>query len=324
MGTDRRAIFLMGPTASGKTRLAMELAERGPYELVSVDSVMVYRGMDIGTDKPTPEERARIPHRLIDIRDPAESYSAAEFRHDAIAAGEEILSRGSIPVYVGGTMLYFRVLRDGIAELPSGNEELRAQLRGEAETWGWGALHARLAELDPPAAQRIHPNDPQRLQRALEVVLATGKPMSTWWQERSTEGLASMLDCDLVQLAIAPGERRRLHERIERRFMRMLEAGFLEEVRRLQARGDLDASLPALKAVGYRQLWRHIEGEIGFDTMCRQALAASRQLAKRQLTWLRAWSGVHWLDGEGAELPEAVLKILGAVAIVPRQPPTDF
>ncbi|MEE9253885.1 MAG: tRNA (adenosine(37)-N6)-dimethylallyltransferase MiaA [Pseudomonadales bacterium] len=314
----------MGPTASGKTGLAMELAARGPYELVSVDSAMIYRGMDIGTAKPSREERARIAHRLIDIRDPAEPYSAGDFREDAIAAGDEILSRGSVPLYVGGTMLYFRVLRDGIAELPASNVALRGGLAREAEELGWGALHARLASLDPAAAKRIHPNDPQRLQRALEVVLATGKPLSAWWREQAVQGIASVLDCALVQLAIVPQDRTLLHERIERRFLEMLEEGFLEEVRKLRERGNLDPALPAMKAVGYRQLWRHLDGEIDFDTMCHQALAATRQLAKRQLTWLRGWTGVHSLDGEDPGLVEAALKILGAVAIVPKQPPTEL
>lgn len=288
----------MGPTASGKTRLAMELASRGACQLVSVDSAMIYRGMDIGTAKPSIEERARIPHRLIDLRDPAEPYSAAEFRADALAAGTEILALGQVPVFVGGTMLYYRVLRDGIAAMPSRNDELRAQLAREAESVGWQALHARLAEIDPAAAKRIHPNDPQRLQRALEVALISGKPLSQWWQEGTGGGIESVLGCRLIQLAIAPQSRANLHSRIERRLDRMLDAGFLEEVRALRRRGDLDASLPSMKAVGYRQLWRHLDGAIDFDTMREQALAATRQLAKRQLTWLRSWRGAHWLDSD--------------------------
>lgn len=288
----------MGPTASGKTRLAMELASRGACQLVSVDSAMIYRGMDIGTAKPSIEERARIPHRLIDLRDPAEPYSAAEFRADALAAGTEILALGQVPVFVGGTMLYYRVLRDGIAAMPSRNDELRAQLAREAESVGWQALHARLAEIDPAAAKRIHPNDPQRLQRALEVALISGKPLSQWWQEGTGGGIESVLGCRLIQLVIAPQSRANLHSRIERRLDRMLDAGFLEEVRALRRRGDLDASLPSMKAVGYRQLWRHLDGAIDFDTMREQALAATRQLAKRQLTWLRSWRGAHWLDSD--------------------------
>lgn len=288
----------MGPTASGKTRLAMELASRGACQLVSVDSAMIYRGMDIGTAKPSIEERARIPHRLIDLRDPAEPYSAAEFRADALAAGTEILALGQVPVFVGGTMLYYRVLRDGIAAMPSRNDELRAQLACEAESVGWQALHARLAEIDPAAAKRIHPNDPQRLQRALEVALISGKPLSQWWQEGTGGGIESVLGCRLIQLVIAPQSRANLHSRIERRLDRMLDAGFLEEVRALRRRGDLDASLPSMKAVGYRQLWRHLDGAIDFDTMREQALAATRQLAKRQLTWLRSWRGAHWLDSD--------------------------
>lgn len=288
----------MGPTASGKTRLAMELASRGACQLVSVDSAMIYRGMDIGTAKPSIEERARIPHRLIDLRDPAEPYSAAEFRADALAAGTEILALGQVPVFVGGTMLYYRVLRDGIAAMPSRNDELRAQLAREAESVGWQTLHARLAEIDPAAAKRIHPNDPQRLQRALEVALISGKPLSQWWQEGTGGGIESVLGCRLIQLVIAPQSRANLHSRIERRLDRMLDAGFLEEVRALRRRGDLDASLPSMKAVGYRQLWRHLDGAIDFDTMREQALAATRQLAKRQLTWLRSWRGAHWLDSD--------------------------
>lgn len=259
---------------------------------------MIYRGMDIGTAKPSIEERARIPHRLIDLRDPAEPYSAAEFRADALAAGTEILALGQVPVFVGGTMLYYRVLRDGIAAMPSRNDELRAQLAREAESVGWQALHARLAEIDPAAAKRIHPNDPQRLQRALEVALISGKPLSQWWQEGTGGGIESVLGCRLIQLVIAPQSRANLHSRIERRLDRMLDAGFLEEVRALRRRGDLDASLPSMKAVGYRQLWRHLDGAIDFDTMREQALAATRQLAKRQLTWLRSWRGAHWLDSD--------------------------
>ena len=319
----------MGPTASGKTRLAMELASRGACQLVSVDSAMIYRGMDIGTAKPSIEERARIPHRLIDLRDPAEPYSAAEFRADALAAGAEILALGQVPVFVGGTMLYYRVLRDGIAEMPSRNDELRAQLAREAESVGWRALHARLSEIDPAAAQRIHPNDPQRLQRALEVALISGKPLSQWWLEGTGGGIESVLGCRLIQLVIAPESRSDLHSRIERRLNRMLDAGFLEEVRALRQRGDLDASLPSMKAVGYRQLWRHLDGAIDFDTMREQALAATRRLAKRQLTWLRSWPGVHRLDSDDPKLVahaihrvEATLKNRGAVAIVAEQPPT--
>ncbi|MEJ2131765.1 MAG: tRNA (adenosine(37)-N6)-dimethylallyltransferase MiaA [Gammaproteobacteria bacterium] len=319
----RRAVFLMGPTASGKTELAMDLASRGPFRLVSVDSAMIYRGMDIGTAKPSAAERKRVPQRLIDIRDPSEAYSAADFRTDALVVGEEILAEGEVPLFVGGTMLYFRVLRDGIADMPSGEPEMRMQIKREARARGWSAIHERLRELDPDAAARIHPNDPQRLQRALEVALSTGKPISQWWRDHRQAGIEALLDCSLLQLVIAPNERAALHGRIEERFRRMLDRGLVEEVERLRSRGDLDPSLPAMKAVGYRQVWRYLEGEVDHDAMREEAVAATRQLAKRQLTWLRRWEGAYWLDSEHPALLERALKILGSVAIVARQPPTE-
>ncbi|NEX20865.1 tRNA (adenosine(37)-N6)-dimethylallyltransferase MiaA [Thiorhodococcus mannitoliphagus] len=303
------AILLMGPTASGKTDLAVELVEHLPCDIISVDSAMIYRGMDIGTAKPGPEVLARAPHRLIDILDPIESYSTARFREDALAAMAEIQSRGRIPLLVGGTMLYFRALQQGLAVLPSADPQLRDALSAEAERVGWGALHARLARADPTSAAQIHPNDPQRIQRALEVLELTGRPMSALIADAET----SVLPYRLLKLARAPRERSILHARIERRFRSMVEQGLIEEVRALWARGDLDPELPSMRCVGYRQALKYLLGAYNWEEMLQRGIVASRQLAKRQLTWLRAESGCHCLSDESAPFEAAKVLIEQAV-----------
>lgn len=286
-------ICLMGPTASGKTALAMELYDTLPCEIISVDSALVFKGMDIGTAKPTSEELAKYPHRLIDLIDPLESYSAAEFCKDALQAIEEIRQSGRIPLLVGGTMMYFKSLIDGISPLPEANADIRAQIEKEAEEKGWDALHAELATIDPESANRIHPNDPQRLTRALEVFRITGNTLT---QLTAIKG--QRLTGDVLQFAITPKDRKTLHERIELRFNQMVEQGFKEEVVQLKARGDLHENLPSIRCVGYRQMWQHLNGEYDFDEMIFKGVCATRQLAKRQLTWLRGWDELTWLEME--------------------------
>nr|WP_243880909.1 tRNA (adenosine(37)-N6)-dimethylallyltransferase MiaA [Shewanella algae] len=281
----------MGPTASGKTALALELAEHHNCEIISVDSALIYREMDIGTAKPSAEELARGPHRLIDIRDPRESYSAADFRSDCLREIEQIISMGKTPLLVGGTMLYFKALLEGLSPLPSADEGIRAQIQQEAEQQGWQMLHQELARIDPVSAARIHPNDPQRLARALEVYRISGKSLTELTQSKSPE-----LPYDVVQFAIAPQERKTLHGLIETRFMQMLQAGFTDEVAKLKQRGDLHLDMPSMRCVGYRQCWQYLEGEFDHDTMVEKAVAATRQLAKRQLTWLRGWPELNWLE----------------------------
>lgn len=279
-------LLLMGPTATGKTELALALAERLPVALISVDSAMVYRGLDIGSAKPEPEVLARHPHALVDIRDPADPYSAAEFRRDALAAMATARSAGRIPLLVGGTMLYFSALERGLAAMPSADPELRAELEARWAGEGGAALHAELQRADPVAATRIHPHNRQRLLRALEVLITSGRPISWWWRRQDRESVFERAYRPL-HLALLPADRQVLHARIERRFDAMLEAGLIEEVRRLWARGDLDPSLPALRAVGYRQVWTHLAGEVGAEEMRQRAIAATRGLLRRQLTWLR-------------------------------------
>jgi tRNA dimethylallyltransferase len=288
----RVALLLMGPTGAGKSDLALELADRLPLDIVSVDSALVYRGMDIGTAKPTPEEQARVPHHLIDILDPAQSYSAGEFLRDAHMAMQAIWARGRQPLLVGGTMMYFHALTHGIAELPQGDAQLRADIEREAATRGWGALHAELARVDAAAARRIHVNDPQRIQRALEVFRLTGTPITDLQQARRSPLTA----IDTLEIALAPTERSRLHQNIERRFERMMQRGFLAEVRALRERGDLTLIHPSIRCVGYRQLWQHLEGEFGLEEGIRRGITATRQLAKRQWTWLRRRTQATWLD----------------------------
>lgn len=316
------AIFLMGPTAAGKTDLAIELTKVLPCELISVDSALVYRGMDIGTAKPSKAQLAEFPHRLIDILDPAQSYSAADFRSDALAAMAEITARGNIPLLVGGTMLYFKALLDGLADMPAADAQVRAQLEADAQAFGWQSLHDQLAVVDPVSAARIHPNDPQRLIRALEVYRVSGMSMTAHREQQtaqSTEAAASghqQLPYTVANLAIAPADRKVLHQRIALRFEQMLEQGFLDEVLALRSRGDLHSGLPSIRAVGYRQVWDHLDGKLTRDEMQERGIIATRQLAKRQFTWLRSWEDLHWLDSLASDNLSRALKYLGSVSIL--------
>jgi tRNA dimethylallyltransferase len=302
----RAALLLMGPTGAGKSDLALELARRFPFEIVSVDSAQVYRGMDIGTAKPDLEIRRAIPHHLIDILDPEASYSAGEFVRDALGAMREIWERGRQPLLVGGTMLYFHALRAGIAQLPEADAGVRAQIDAQAASAGWGALHEELARVDPAAAARIHVNDPQRIQRALEVYRVTGEPITRLQQKRETV----LGDAQALEFAVAPVERRILHQRIEARFEAMLAAGLLDEVRALRERNDLTAEHPSMRAVGYRQAWKFFSGQYGLDEFKQQAVAATLQLAKRQLTWLRRRDRATWFDSSHPDVASKAVDAL--------------
>lgn len=300
------ALVLMGPTASGKTRLAIELALELDGEVISVDSGLVYRGMDIGTAKPSLEERRGVPHHLIDILDPKEAFSTGQFREQAIALMHDITARGRLPILAGGTMLYFNALRHGLAELPAADAEIRAAIDEEAATRGWLALHEELARIDPVAAARIHPNDPQRIQRALEVYRIAGVSLT----ELCAKAEGEPLPFDLIRLVVSPANRELLGQRIRARFQLMLEQGLVEEVRALYQRGDLDPSLPSIRAVGYRQVWAYMEGELDYDAMVERAVIATRQFAKRQYTWLRREAdALHYLSEE-PDLTARVLKDL--------------
>ena len=310
-------IFLMGPTASGKTDLAVSLLDHLNAEIISVDSALVYRGMDIGSAKPDAELLARVPHHLIDIRDPAEPYSAADFVSDARPLIRRITEAGRVPLLVGGTMLYFKALLDGLADLPASDPDVRRTILAKAAQCGWPALHTELAAVDPVMAAKLHPNHSQRIQRALEVYRITGRPMSQL--QRDQDGAGSLADDYQVrQLALIPHQRRLLHQRIEERFLKMLELGFVDEVNRLFLRRDLNDALPSIRAVGYRQVWGFLAGDYGFDEMVARGIAATRQLAKRQLTWLRKWPGLNVVPidtvaGEvlgGDEMTTQCLKIL--------------
>ena len=316
------AIFLMGPTAAGKTDLALELARVLPCDLISVDSALVYRGMDIGTAKPERDVLDAFPHALIDIRDPAQSYSAAEFRADALAAMAESAARGRIPLLVGGTMLYYKALLEGLADMPSADPAIRAELEARAAAEGWEVLHRELAAVDPESAARIHPNDPQRLTRALEVYRLSGMSMTEHRLRQAagnpytgTSG-AGQLPYTVAQLAIAPAQRQVLHDRIAQRFRVMLEQGFVEEVQALRRRSDLHAGLPSIRAVGYRQVWEYLDGELSREEMLERGIIATRQLAKRQFTWLRGWENLHWLDSLACDNLSRVLKYLASVSIL--------
>lgn len=314
----------MGPTAAGKTDLAVELVATAGCEIISVDSALVYRGMDIGTAKPDAALQALAPHRLIDIRDPAEVYSAADFRDDALREMAEISARGKTPLLVGGTMMYFKALCQGIASMPQADAGLRQQLLSSAETEGWAALHDRLIELDPVVAAKIHPNNRQRILRAMEVCLLSGKKMSDLWAGESWEAGQNQdgdytkwdevsfggLPYYVVNFAVAPKLRQTLHERIAERFRMMLRQGFVGEVERLHQRGDLHPDLPSIKSVGYRQVWEYLDGQSSYDEMIEKGTAATRQLAKRQLTWLRSWPEVNWLESEDPELIKKTLEII--------------
>ncbi|WP_299797544.1 tRNA (adenosine(37)-N6)-dimethylallyltransferase MiaA [uncultured Shewanella sp.] len=286
-----KILTLMGPTASGKTALAIELVQKHNCEIISVDSALIYRGMDIGTAKPSAAELAVAPHRLIDIRDPAESYSAADFRADALNEIDSIIAAGKTPLLVGGTMMYFKALLEGLSPLPGADEFVRAQIVSEAEQHGWQQIHDELKRVDPVSAERIHPNDPQRLIRALEVYRISGRSLTELSQTKSEP-----LPYDIVQFAISPKDRKVLHLSIEERFKLMLNQGFVDEVRSLKERGDLNLTLPSMRCVGYRQCWQYLDGEFDYDTMVEKAIVATRQLAKRQLTWLRGWPELNWLE----------------------------
>lgn len=296
--TDRLplALFLMGPTASGKTELAIRLRQKYPVEIISVDSALIYKGMDIGTAKPDEREQQLAPHRLIDILDPAQSYSAADFRRDAFQAMNEIAAQGKIPLLVGGTMLYFKALLEGLSPLPAANPEIRQQIEQEALTKGWSVLHDELKEIDPVSAARIHPNDPQRLSRALEVFRISGKTLTELTQTKGES-----LPFRVKQFAIAPKDRAELHRRIELRFDKMMEAGFEQEMKTLHAREDLHPDLPSIRCVGYRQMWDYLDGNGTLDEAIYRGICATRQLAKRQITWLRSWDNLTWLDSEDIE-----------------------
>ena len=288
------AIFLLGPTASGKTRLAIELVKRLPCEIVSVDSAMVYRGMDIGTAKPDVATLAAAPHRLIDFLDPTEHYSVADFRTDALREMAEITATGKIPLLVGGTMLYFRALERGLSVLPGADPMVRARLDAQARKHGWSGVHRRLQQVDPTAAARIHPNDAQRIQRALEVYEISGVPMT----ELQLQGHQSQMPYRLQKIALMPLDRAALREKITMRFLQRLETGLVKEVDALYQRGDVNSTMMAMRAVGYRQVWEFLEGRLDYDSMVLRAIYATRQLAKRQLTWLRGERSVQRLRME--------------------------
>ena len=284
-------VAIMGPTASGKTGLALELAKHIPAEIISVDSALVYRHMDIGTAKPTPEEMAIAPHWLVDIIEPNEAYSVAEFVKDATRLIGEIHSRGKLPILAGGTIMYFNALINGISPLPKSDTKIRDDIAREAEEKGWQVLYDELAVIDPVAAARIHPNDPQRLTRALEVFRSSGQTLTHWQQQATTR-----CPYNIEQFAIAPQDRAVLHDRIAQRFDLMLEQGLVAEVEKLYQRGDLNEDMPSIRSVGYRQVWQYLNGELSYADMRDRGIIATRQLAKRQLTWLRGWSELTWLD----------------------------
>mgnify|MGYP001821784625 CR=1 FL=1 len=300
------AIFIMGPTASGKTDLAIELARSLPVDVISVDSALVYRDMDIGTAKPSAEELAKAPHRLINIVDPTEAYSAARFREDALREMAAITAAGRIPLLAGGTMLYFRALEQGLSNLPQADEAVRQQLLDEAEKIGWQGMHARLETVDPAAARRIHPNDPQRIQRALEVHAVTGRPLTELQQERPE----SPLPYRPVKLVQSPWSREELRERIALRFRRMLELGFEQEVRDLLEKYDLNPDLPSMRSVGYRQMLGYIRGDLDYEEMVMTGITATRQLAKRQMTWLRREKNAIWLKQNGKDAGQIIEPML--------------
>ena len=284
-------IAIMGPTASGKTGLALDIAAKVDSEVISVDSALVYKGMDIGTAKPTQEERAGVVHHLIDIIDPAQSYSVSQFVNDTNALIGDILARGKVPILAGGTMMYFNALINGISPLPKSDEKIRDEITQQAQRLGWSKLHDELRGVDPISDERIHPNDPQRITRALEVYRSTGKTLTHWQQQEGEK-----CPYNIAQFAIAPADRAVLHERIATRFDLMLEQGFENEVVKLYERSDLHEDLPSIRSVGYRQMWQYLDGQLSYAEMRERGIIATRQLAKRQLTWLRGWEQVTWLD----------------------------
>lgn len=302
-------VFIMGPTASGKTQLAIELYTSGKFEIISVDSTMVYQQMDIGSAKPSKQELMQAPHHLIDFIDPAENYSASQFATDAKRLIDETHQANKIPLLVGGTMLYFKALKEGLAELPASDKKIRQQLNDELQNTDIQQLHKQLHAVDPQTADRLHPNDTQRILRALEVFLISGKPLSKWHKEQQL----SALNHPLLALAYAPADRAILHERIAQRFQQMMQQGFLQEVEKLFKRGDLNLDKPSIKSVGYRQLWQHLQGKLTLEEATEKAIIATRQLAKRQYTWLRSWSDIQWVDSlDDKQVELAKQKILAA------------
>ncbi len=302
------AVCIMGPTAVGKTDAALALADLTDVDLISVDSAMVYRHMDIGTAKPAVDVLARYPHALIDVREPTEPFSAADFLTGADAAVASALERDRTPVLVGGSMLYFKAFRDGLSTLPSADPATRAAIEERAAEKGWKMLHEELAQIDPEAAARIHPNDPQRIQRALEVFRVSGMPISQWWSRSAARGVGQRLNCALVEVALGSDEH--LATRIADRFDAMLERGLLDEVARLRTVPGLDLAKPSMRAVGYRQVWRHLDGDLDSDEMYRQAISATRQLARRQATWLRSWQGLRTVGGPPTGSARRILQFL--------------
>lgn len=302
----KTVISIMGPTASGKTDLAMQLSDLVNGDLISVDSALIYRGMDIGTAKPTEAELQQYPHQLISFLDPSEVYSAADFRRDAIAAIERSFELGKTPILVGGTMMYFKSLVEGISQLPEADPKIRADIEALANQHGWHYVHDKLAEVDPESANRIHPNDPQRINRAYEIYLISGKTMTQLMSEDKQP-----IPYDIKQFAFMCEDKSVLHQRIEQRFHIMLEQGFEQEVKHLHARGDLHMDLPAIRSVGYRQMWQYLEGELDWDEMIFRGVVVTRQLAKRQLTWLRSWKQVTYLEiGKTKENLQRILNSL--------------
>jgi tRNA dimethylallyltransferase len=305
------AIFLMGPTAAGKTDLAMRLTEELPCDIISVDSALVYKGMDIGTAKPDAQMLKKYPHRLVDIIDPAQSYSAAEFRADALHEMADITAKGRIPLLVGGTMMYYNALIKGLASLPEADPDVRKRLLDKGEREGWPALHSQLSKIDPESAKRLAPNDSQRLQRALEVYELTGRTLTQLWAEQKNQSF----DYDVLNLAVMPEERKTLNERIALRYKIMLKEGFVDEVQALHQRGDLNTQMPSVRCVGYRQVWSYLEGDWDHDTMVEKGIIATRQLAKRQITWLRSWENLHWLKSEDKDILNHSLKLFDSAII---------
>ncbi len=306
-----KAVFIMGPTASGKTDLAVQCVQQFPCEIISVDSALVYKDMDIGTAKPDEDLLNIAPHRLINLIEPTQAYSAARFRKDALHEMADISAKGRIPLLVGGTMLYYKALEDGLSILPSAEPEIRQQIEEEAEQLGWEAMHRLLQEIDPVSAKRIHPNDPQRIQRALEVYRATGKTLTEFWKEQKSESLPF----DVIKIAFLPEDREYLRQRIADRFHLMLELGFVEEVRGLMARGDLNLDLPSMRCVGYRQVWEYLEGKMDYETMVEKAITATRQLAKRQITWLRKQRNCNFYDVNPANYPEILKNLKNSLSL---------
>ncbi|MDH5765687.1 MAG: tRNA (adenosine(37)-N6)-dimethylallyltransferase MiaA [Gammaproteobacteria bacterium] len=306
-----KAIFIMGPTASGKTDLAVECVRRFPCDIISVDSALVYKHMDIGTAKPDASVLSSAPHRLVDIIEPTEAYSAASFRQDALREMAEITAAGRIPVLAGGTMLYYRALQQGLSELPSADTGIRQSLEQQAADKGWDFMHQYLASVDPESAQRIHPNDPQRIQRALEVYEMTGRSLTEFWAEQQAEPLPY----DVIKIALVPDDRELLRQRIAQRFQLMLEQGFVDEVKGLMARGDLNLELPSMRCVGYRQVWEYLEGRMDEALMAEKAITATRQLAKRQLTWLRKEEMCNFFDSNSLNVPEMMKKLKTSLSL---------